>query len=234
LFKVSLADGARDHRDDVHPVMQATLDRRLALPTAFSGDPFEGTVPRRVEREGNNDLAEGLRAGKEWAIRAIQDRYQPLLVSTAIRYRLPEPDRPDYVQDVLYKVARAGARFRGDDQALSSFLRQAVKNAALDHFRARKRLKRRFEVNSEPDQDFSVPGDARTPEQALLGRELVEVLDRLVADEPELAPHLKDYLSGERSQMEIAAQVGSRKRFRRALERIKTALARYVQGEDVP
>jgi RNA polymerase sigma factor (sigma-70 family) len=214
--------------------MQATLERQLAVPTAFSGHPFESSVPRRVERKGNNDLADGLRAGEEWAIREIQDRYQPLLVSTAIRYGLPEPDRPDYVQVVLYKVARAGARFREGDKALSSFLRKTVRHAAVDYFRARKRLKKQLEVSREPGEDSPSVGDARTPEQALLHRELVEVLDRLVAGEPDLAPQLKDYFSGERSQMEIAAEVGSRKRFRRALERIKTALAHYVQGKDVP
>ena len=82
------------------------------------------------------DLIKRLQAGDEQALAALADAYRPRIFQLAFRYLRNQEDAEEVTQDVLYKVYRNVASFRGDS-ALSSWIYRITFNAAMSPTGAR-------------------------------------------------------------------------------------------------
>jgi RNA polymerase sigma-70 factor (ECF subfamily) len=75
-----------------------------------------------------------LQAGDERALADIADIYRPRIFKLAFRYLRNKEDAEEVTQDVLYRVYRNVASFRGDS-ALSSWIYRITFNAAMSRLR---------------------------------------------------------------------------------------------------
>jgi RNA polymerase sigma-70 factor (ECF subfamily) len=137
-------------------------------------------------------LVARLRAGDEDALAELARVYGARLHQQALRYMKNAEDAEEVVQDVLMKVHRKIAAFRGDS-ALSSWLHRVTFNTAMSHLR-QTRLARRFErTDLTPDRsggegprqagprepaDWSQMADERLL-RGQMRRRLVAAIDRL-------------------------------------------------------
>src|SRR5687768_393182 len=82
----------------------------------------------------DHDLLERLRTGDERALADLADAYNARIFQLAFRYLHNKEDAEEVTQDVLYKVYRNVASFRGDS-ALSSWIYRITFNAAMSRLR---------------------------------------------------------------------------------------------------
>ena len=117
--------------------------------------------------------------------------YAPRVYNLARRMLGSDADAEDVTQDVLLQVVRKLHTFRGD-AAFSTWLHRVTVNAALTHRHKRAGrperqfadpLDRMFEDGRHADP---VRGWAPQPEQDALDRETEEVIEKAVADLPEI------------------------------------------------
>ena len=80
------------------------------------------------------DLLARLQRGDERAIEELADRYSQHIYKLAFRYLRNKEDAEEITQDVLLKVSRKVADFRGD-AALSSWIYRITFNAAMSRMR---------------------------------------------------------------------------------------------------
>jgi RNA polymerase sigma-70 factor, ECF subfamily len=80
------------------------------------------------------DLLARLQRGDERAIEELADRYGQHIYKLAFRYLRNKEDAEEITQDVLLKVSRKVADFRGD-AALSSWIYRITFNAAMSRMR---------------------------------------------------------------------------------------------------
>jgi len=119
-------------------------------------------------REPKNDdlLLDRLKAGEESALDDLVDAYGGRIYQLAFRYLRNKEDAEEVVQDVLYKVYRKVAAFRGD-AALSSWIYRITFNTAMSRLRTpgfqRSRAQDQQVVSSVGD---AVVSAARQPEVA--------------------------------------------------------------------
>ena len=87
-------------------------------------------------REPRTDdvLLARLQAGEEGALRDMADIYGSKIYQLAFRYLRNKEDAEEVTQDVLFKVHRKVAEFRGD-AALSSWIYRITFNAAMSRLR---------------------------------------------------------------------------------------------------
>jgi len=78
-----------------------------------------------------------LQAGDETAIRDLAETYGSKIYQLAFRYLRNKEDAEEVMQDVLFKVHRKVAAFRGD-AALSSWIYRITFNAAMSRLRTAK------------------------------------------------------------------------------------------------
>jgi RNA polymerase sigma-70 factor (ECF subfamily) len=79
-------------------------------------------------------LLERLKAGDESALSDLADTYRTKIYQLAFRYLRNKEDAEEVTQDVLFKVYRKVADFRGD-AALSSWIYRITFNAAMSRLR---------------------------------------------------------------------------------------------------
>jgi RNA polymerase sigma-70 factor (ECF subfamily) len=82
----------------------------------------------------DRDLLKRLQAGDELALADLADAYRARIFQLAFRYLHNKEDAEEVTQDVLYKVYRNVASFRGDS-ALSSWIYRITFNAAMSRVR---------------------------------------------------------------------------------------------------
>ena len=80
------------------------------------------------------ELLKRLQAGDERALGDLSDAYHFKIYQLAFRYLRNKEDAEEVTQDVLYKVYRNVATFRGDS-ALSSWIYRITFNAAMSRLR---------------------------------------------------------------------------------------------------
>jgi RNA polymerase sigma-70 factor (ECF subfamily) len=103
-------------------------------------------------------LLERLRSGDERALAELADTYRTRIFQLAFRYLRNKEDAEEVTQDVLYKVYRNVADFRGD-AAISSWIYRITFNAAMSRIRTV-----RFRQSQADARNG--PGDAGEPAKA--------------------------------------------------------------------
>jgi RNA polymerase sigma-70 factor, ECF subfamily len=83
----------------------------------------------------NDDLLKRLQQGDEQALSDLADAYGAKIYQLAFRYLRNHEDAEEVTQDVLYKVFRKVAEFRGD-AALSSWIYRITFNSAMSRLRS--------------------------------------------------------------------------------------------------
>jgi RNA polymerase sigma-70 factor (ECF subfamily) len=85
----------------------------------------------------DRELLTRLKSGDETALREVAETYGSKIYQLAFRYLRNREDAEEVTQDVLYKVHRKVAEFRGDAQ-LSSWIYRITFNAAMSRLRTAK------------------------------------------------------------------------------------------------
>jgi len=88
-----------------------------------------GTTPK------HDDLLARLKSGDEGALADLADAYSAKIYQLAFRYLRNKEDAEEITQDVLFKVYRKVAAFRGD-AALSSWIYRITFNSAMSRLRS--------------------------------------------------------------------------------------------------
>jgi RNA polymerase sigma-70 factor (ECF subfamily) len=129
--------------------------------------------------------------GSKPTIEQVVRDQAPRIYNLARRILGNDADAEDVTQDVLLQVVRKLDTFRGES-ALPTWLYRITVNAALAH--RRKRAAREENRARDPLEHFgeegSHPGPVRQwsvqPDQAILDRETKELIERAIADLPEV------------------------------------------------
>jgi RNA polymerase sigma-70 factor (ECF subfamily) len=109
-------------------------------------------------RDSNEQaLLERLQAGDERAIAELADTYGARIYQLAFRYLRNKEDAEEVTQDVLLKVYRKIAAFRGD-AALSSWIYRITFNAAMSRLRST-----RSERSQKDERQTDAGGDPVSP-----------------------------------------------------------------------
>ena len=111
------------------------------------------------------DLLARLQAGDERAFRDLSDAYSTKIFQLAFRYLRNREDAEEVTQDVLFKVYRKVASFRGD-AALSSWIYRITFNAAMSHLRTARYRRAREEDRLVASADGDENGRPPRPEIA--------------------------------------------------------------------
>jgi RNA polymerase sigma-70 factor, ECF subfamily len=113
-----------------------------------------------------DDLLARLQAGEEGALADLADAYSSKIYQLAFRYLRNKEDAEEVTQDVLFKVYRKVATFRGD-AALSSWIYRITFNAAMSRLRTARYQRSQDEERhpSANESDGSTP-PRRTPDVA--------------------------------------------------------------------
>jgi len=105
-----------------------------------------------------DDLLARLQAGEEGALADLAEAYSSKIYQLAFRYLRNKEDAEEVTQDVLFKVYRKVATFRGD-AALSSWIYRITFNAAMSRLRTA-----RYQRSQEEERHMSAnEGDGSTP-----------------------------------------------------------------------
>ena len=110
----------------------------------------------------DTELLERLQSGDERALGDLADAYSSKIYQLAFRYLRNKEDAEEITQDVLFKVHRKVAAFRGD-AALSSWIYRITFNAAMSRLRTA-----RYQRSQDEDRQAQpIEGDASgTPRTA--------------------------------------------------------------------
>jgi RNA polymerase sigma-70 factor, ECF subfamily len=113
-----------------------------------------------------DDLLARLQAGEEGALADLAEAYSSKIYQLAFRYLRNKEDAEEVTQDVLFKVYRKVATFRGDS-ALSSWIYRITFNAAMSRLRTARYQRSQDEERhvSASEGDGSSPA-RRTPDVA--------------------------------------------------------------------
>ncbi len=143
-------------------------------------------------------LAELARRGDAQALEVLLARVRPEVLRLCVRF-LGVQDAEEACQDVLLAVARNIGRFEGRSR-FRTWLHAVASNCALDTYR---RLKRR--AGEQPvDQLPTVVDDRRTSVIAGTRIDLLDALDQLRRDKPDLVEPLVLRELGDLTYQEIA------------------------------
>jgi RNA polymerase sigma-70 factor (ECF subfamily) len=120
----------------------------------------------------DTELLNRLQAGDEQALTDLSDAYRFKIYQLAFRYLRNKEDAEEVTQDVLYKVYRNIASFRGD-AALSSWIYRITFNAAMSRLRTA-----RFRESHDDDRKITADG---AQESLAAARDVADLSD--MADE---------------------------------------------------
>jgi RNA polymerase sigma-70 factor (ECF subfamily) len=113
----------------------------------------------------NDDLLARLQAGDERALTDLAETYGSKIYQLAFRYLRNKEDAEEVTQDVLYKVHRKVAEFRGD-AALSSWIYRITFNAAMSRLRTARYQRSRDEERPMQAAQFDDLGSATAADLA--------------------------------------------------------------------
>ena len=148
-----------------------------------------------MDRNDDRQLIRRLQTGDEEAVRDLADRYSHRIFQMALRHMKNREDAEEVTQDVLLKVYRKIAKFRGD-AALSSWIYRITFNTAMSRLRTH-RAQRAAEAErdrtlaaQESDEYPTAPRQtvdwSHMPDEALLRGELRQAVATALPHVPEI------------------------------------------------
>ena len=187
----------------------------------------------------DKQLVARVQKGDSRAFDMLVLKYQHRIFGLISRYVHDADEVQDVAQEAFIKAYRALPRFRGDSAFYTWLYRIAI-NTAKNHLVSRSRRPPGSDVDVE-DAEYYASGGAlheiETPESALFGSELKEVVERAIRDLPEdlrTAVTLREFdgLSYEDIADIMDCPVGTvRSRIFRAREAIDVQVKAQVDGE---
>ena len=139
------------------------------------------------DKGGDAALLARLQAGEEGALADVAEKYGTKIHQLAFRYLKNKEDAEEVTQDVLYKVHRKVAEFRGD-AALSSWIYRITFNAAMSRLRTAQ-----YQASRHDEPTTSKAGDDEMT-GVTLARDIPDWSD--MADEHVLRSQLRRRLMG--------------------------------------
>lgn len=137
--------------------------------------------------ESDQQLVARVQKGDSRAFDLLVLKYQHKIFGLISRYVHDADEVQDVAQEAFIKAYRALPKFRGDSQFYTWLYRIAV-NTAKNHLVSRSRRPPGSDVEVE-DAEYYEGGaalrDIETPESALFGAELKEVVESAIADLPD-------------------------------------------------
>src|SRR5438046_10654991 len=115
-----------------------------------------GTTPK------HDDLLARLKSGDEGALADLADAYSAKIYQLAFRYLRNKEDAEEITQDVLFKVYRKVAAFRGD-AALSSWIYRITFNSAMSRLRSARYQRTQDEDRRAASSEADATGDTTRP-----------------------------------------------------------------------
>ena len=189
--------------------------------------------------ETDQQLVARVKKGDSRAFDLLVLKYQHKILGLVSRYIHDSHEVQDVAQEAFIKAYRALPKFRGDSQFYTWLYRIAV-NTAKNHLVSRSRRPPGSDVDVE-DAEYYEAGtalrDIETPENALFGAELKQVVEQAIADLPDdlkTAVTLREFdgLSYEDIAEVMQCPVGTvRSRIFRAREAIDNKVREQVDGE---
>ncbi|KAA1193352.1 RNA polymerase sigma factor RpoE [Pseudohalioglobus sediminis] len=188
--------------------------------------------------ETDQQLVARVQQGDSRAFDMLVLKYQHKIFSLIGRYVHDADEVQDVAQEAFIKAYRALPRFRGDSQFYTWLYRIAV-NTAKNHLVSRSRRPPGSDVEVEDAEYYeggSALRDIESPENALFGAELKEVVEAAIRDLPDdlrSAVTLREFdgLSYEDIAEIMDCPVGTvRSRIFRAREAIDTKVREQIDG----
>lgn len=187
----------------------------------------------------DQQLVARVQKGDSRAFDMLVLKYQHKIMGLISRYVHDADEVQDVAQEAFIKAYRALPKFRGDSAFYTWLYRIAI-NTAKNHLVSRSRRPPGSDVEVE-DAEYFEAGDAlrtiETPENALFGAELKEVVERAIAELPDdlrTAVTLREFdgLSYEDIADVMDCPVGTvRSRIFRAREAIDKQVREQLDGE---
>lgn len=123
-------------------------------------------------------LLESLRQGDEGALRALLERYEPVVYRFGLRMCRDPEDAKDVLQDTLLALARGARDFRGG-AAFSTWLYTIARRFCAK--RRKRGADRSGRAGSlDEDEALTVPSPTRAPDDASADREIASALDAAI------------------------------------------------------
>jgi|TARA_R110000772_G_scaffold141114_4_gene250476 RNA polymerase sigma-70 factor (ECF subfamily) len=188
--------------------------------------------------ETDQQLVARVQKGDLRAFDVLVLKYQHKIFSLISRYVHDADEVQDVAQEAFIKAYRALPRFRGDSAFYTWLYRIAI-NTAKNHLVARSRRPPGSDVEIDDAEYFEGGAALReieTPESALFGEELKQVVDRAIAELPDdlrTAVTLREFdgLSYEDIAEIMDCPVGTvRSRIFRAREAIDRQVRQQIDG----
>ncbi|MEM1112723.1 MAG: RNA polymerase sigma factor RpoE [Pseudomonadota bacterium] len=189
--------------------------------------------------ETDQQLIARVQKGDNRAFDMLVLKYQHKVLGVISRYVHDRDEVQDVAQEAFIKAYRALPKFRGDSQFYTWLYRIAI-NTAKNHLVSRSRRPPGSDVEVEDAEYYDGGGalrDIETPESALFGNELREVVERAISDLPDdlrAAVTLREFdgLSYEDIAEIMDCPVGTvRSRIFRAREAIDRQVKEQMDGE---
>jgi RNA polymerase sigma-70 factor (ECF subfamily) len=148
-----------------------------------------------MDRTQDRRLIAGLQAGDQAAVQELAERYGPRIQQLAMRHMKNREDAEEVTQDVLLKVHRKIAAFRGD-AALSSWIYRITFNTAMSRLRQnragrmaaneRDRALAMSDANEQPRIPKEPADWSRMPDERVMRAQLRVALAAAVRELPEI------------------------------------------------
>ena len=147
----------------------------------------QGGVQGVTARETDQQLVARVKKGDSRAFDMLVLKYQHKIFGLISRYIKDADEVQDVAQEAFIKAYRALPKFRGDSAFYTWLYRIAI-NTAKNHLVSRSRRPPGSDVDVE-DAEYYEGGaalrDIESPENALFGAELKEVVEAAIADLPD-------------------------------------------------
>ena len=153
---------------------------------------YEDTHTMQTAQERR--LIARLQAGDAAAVQELTDRYGARIFQLAMRYMKNREDAEEVTQDVLMKVHRKVAAFRGD-AALSSWIYRITFNTAMSRLRSTRAARAADQERERAEAAFDTEGPrvprqpadwSRMPDEALLRAQLRDAVVAAIEELPEI------------------------------------------------
>ena len=130
-----------------------------------------------------------LKAHDKTAYRELVERYQTRIYNLGLKMLINREDAEDILQETFIQVFKKIDNFR-EESELSTWIYRIATNAALMKLRERKRHQNRLteleDAHMVPVVPSSLTGNGKTPFEELINKESRVVLDKAIAELPDI------------------------------------------------